>query len=373
VQRARCETAREDAAFHQLHGKVSNPIFQRGTRPYAEAGDGTEGRLSPTVVSSEDVCVAIAIPKSTMPAGGWPVVIYGHGTGGDFLSGMGQVARDLAAKGIAVIGFDGMMHGPRQGLPPALRQDPGRLFFNASNPRAARDNVLQGAADIHNLIRLPQALDLGGLQVGLTGRFDASRIMYYGHSQGTVVGAPVLALNPDLRAAVFTGAGAEIGLTMVHKRKPNDVAALTRALFGDQTVTRLHPMIGLMSLFFGPSDAIPYAAILPQGRVHFLHVYGRNDGFTPDVTQAALVRAGGYPIVGEVIAPIEGVQTIASPASATLSGKSVAAIQFQPPIENGELAYDGHFVGTRDAMARTAIADFLDDAAHSDAAPRVTR
>jgi hypothetical protein len=107
--------------------------------------------------------------------------------------------------------------------------------------------------------------------------------------------------------------------------------------------------------------------------VHFLHVYGRNDGFTPDVTQAALVRAGGYPIVGEVVSPIEGVDAIASPASATLGGKSVGAIQFEPPISGGEPAYDGHFVGTRDADARAAIRVFFDSAAHSDLAPEITR
>ncbi len=367
------------AGFHQIHAMVSNPVFQRGTRPYPSAGDGTEGALARKAdgtieaVGRESICVALAIPKSAMPAGGWPVVIYGHGTGGDFLSGMGDVAGDLTASGIAVVGFDGAMHGPRQGLPPALRQDPGRLFFNAQNPRAARDNVLQGAADIHNLVRLLKTLQLEQAEVGLTARFDPARILYYGHSQGTVVGAPVLVNDPDLRAAVFTGAGAEIGLTMVYKKKPNDVAALTRALFGDQTVSRLHPMIGLMSLFFGPADATPYAAQLPEGRVHFLHVYGRNDGFTPEVTQAAMIRAGGYPIVGDVIVPLDGIPRTAAPASATLAGASVGAIQFEPPLTAGVPDYDGHFVGTRDPAARAAIVTFLDGAAHSDAAPEITR
>lgn len=354
----------ENAAFDQIHAKVSSPVLQRGTRPYALAGDGTEGAIAVeggeiVLQGEEEICVALSIPTGAMPSSGWPILIYGHGTGGDFLSGMGQVAEDMAAQGIAVITFDGSMHGPRQGLPPAARQDPGRLFFNARNPRAARDNVLQGAADVHNLVRLVKSVELTDAEVGVTARFDPARIMYFGHSQGTVVGAPFFVHNPDLSRAVFSGAGAEIGLTMVHKRRPNDVAALTRAIFGDQTVTRLHPMIGLMSLFFGPSDAIPYAGLLGEGRVDFLHVYGRNDGYTPDVTQDALVRAGGYPIVGEVLVPISRVPEVQSPAAQNLGGATVGAIQFEPPIENGELQYDGHFVGSRDPAARASISTFL--------------
>jgi predicted esterase len=361
----------ESNAFHQIHAKVTSPILQRGTRPYLTAGDGTEGALARAangavmVTGSEEICVAIAIPKAAMPAGGWPILIYGHGTGGDFLSGMGQVATDMAAEGIAVITFDGMMHGPRQGLPAAARQDPGKLFFNAQNPRAARDNVLQGAADIHNLVRLVEALELTDAAVGVAARFDPGAVLYFGHSQGTVVGAPFFTTNERLAAAVFSGAGAEIGLTMVHKRKPNDVASLTRAIFGDQTISRLHPMIGLMSLFFGPSDATPFAPSLAAGQVHFLHVYGRNDGFTPDVTQKALARAGGYPIVGQVIEPIDGVSQVASPASRNLGGASVGAIQFEPPLAGGELEYDGHFVGSRDPAARAAIRAFLGTAART--------
>ena len=365
----------EDPAFHQIHGKVSNPTFQVGTRPFLTEGGALAigGDGVPEAQGTEDLCVAISIPKGgAMPPGGWPILVYGHGTGGDYLSGMQQVAGPLAGEGIAVISFDGMMHGPRQNLPPPARQDPGRLFFNARNPRAARDNVLQGAADIHNLVRLVKTLQLTDAQVGLTASFDETRVMYYGHSQGTVVGAPFFVREPDLSAAVFTGAGAEIGLTMVHKRQPNDVAALTRAIFGDQTISRLHPMIGLMSLFFGPSDATPYVGALGGGVVHFLHVYGRNDGFTPEVTQAAMVRAGGYPLVGDELVPLPGVDRAQSPASGNLGGKTVATVQYEPPIVDSELEYDGHFVGTRNAEARATITTFLGGAGRGET-PEVVR
>lgn len=362
----------EPATHHEFHLRVSNPVIQAGLRPYVTLGNGaieTDASGAVTIQGSEDVCVAVAVPRAgAMPADGWPVVIYAHGTGGRFTSGMEQIAPMLTAQGIAVVSFDGVMHGSRQELPPVARQDPGRLFFNVPNPRAGRDNVLQGAADAVNLERWIRTFEID--DGGLVARFDGAFVSYYGHSQGTVVGAPYIGLADGLRSAVFTGAGAEIGLSLVFKQKPNDVSALTRALFGDQNITRLHPMIGIMSLFFGPSDAIPYAAAFgdeldpARAPFDFLHVFGLDDGFTPDVTQDALVRAGQYPIVGDVLRPVMESRSVPSPASANLRGRTLGALQYPPDLEQ----YDGHFVGTRNSDAVQAIETFLRDAS-TDAAP----
>ena len=349
-----------DPTFTEIHATVTNPRLQQGTRPYAVPAQGGAialdpmGRIMPN--GSEAICIGITVPSGPMPPAGWPVVVYGHGTGGDFTSGLVELAGDFAAAGIAMITFDGSQHGPRQEIDPPV--DPGRMFFNASNPRAARDNVLQGAADVHNLVRLARTLDLASLGIGgVAGTFNPDRVMYYGHSQGTVVGAPFIAIEPDLKAAVFTGAGAEIGLTLVNKRKPNDVAALTRSIFGDQSISRLHPMIAVMTWFFGPTDATTYAVGIKdrppmmRGPVDFLHVYGVEDGFTPEVTQAALIRAGRYPIVGTALVEIEGVPTVPT--------APIGALMYEPSRTDGVLDYDGHFVGTRNPEARAAVLRFL--------------
>lgn len=357
-----CRTA--NAAFDEIHATVTNPVLQQGTRPYALPAQGgafqLDGMGRIMLNGSEDLCIGITVPATPMPANGYPVIIYGHGTGGDYMSGLFELAEEYAMRGIAVITFDGSQHGPRQQIMPRI--DEGRMFFNASNPRAARDNVLQGAADVHNLVRLARDIDLSTIGVpGLMGRFDPDRVLYYGHSQGTVVGAPFLALEPNIRAAVFTGAGAEIGLTLVNKRKPNDIAALTRSIFGDQSISRLHPMIGVMTWFFGPTDATTYAVGIKdrppmmRGPVDFLHVYGIEDGFTPEVTQAALIRAGRYPIVGSAEVPIDGVPVVPM--------ASIGALMYEPSRTDGALDYDGHFVGTRNPEARAAILRFLDSAA----------
>ncbi|MFO0726662.1 MAG: hypothetical protein U1E65_22940 [Myxococcota bacterium] len=369
------------AATHfELQGKVRLPSFQHGTKPFVDPGPnndqgafvlGADG--VPAAQGSEEVCFGLSIPKSPMPAGGWPLLIYGHGTGGSYKSGLDSIAAEMAsipADGggvlahVAVLTFDNVMHGPRQGVPEAAWTDPGDLFFNIRNPRAARDNVLQGAADVMSLVRFAETATLSTQLTGLASvvRFDGAHILYYGHSQGTTIIPATLMAEPKLRAAVLTGAGGEIGLSVLEKKKPNDVSSATRVAFGDQNITRLHPAIGLLSLFFGPADAIPYAPGFRSGvtrgdhGLELLHIYGLRDGYTPESTQAAMMRAAGLPLVGTILRPLSGVSSVP-----TTPPPSFASAQFQPPA--AEPTYDGHFVGSRDPVARRLIEEFIGTAA----------
>lgn len=386
-----CEAASPN--HYVFHGKVTNPVLQKGTRPYQFSGpDGREGAFildangRPAVQGSEDLCFSLSIPRSAKPAAGWPVLIYSHGTGGDFTSAM-DIAGDMAMltdppANVAVLGYDNVMHGPRQGLPPAMwAEDPGRLFFNAANPRGARDNVLQGAGDLFNLRRMLEAAITPPAGSGITGaiNFDQAHVMFYGHSQGTVVAPPFLIAEPGLRAAVLTGAGGEIGLTVINKRKPTDIASLVRAAFGDQSVSRMHPMIAILTQFFGGSDFIPFARHVAQQPIaprtkglDMLHVYGLGDGFTPEVTQQALVRAFGVPIVGQALRPIPGVQVVAGELRNNLNMATAGVLQYPRPCPADTTECDGHFVGTRIPEAKAAIYRFLANAA-TQAGPSVIR
>jgi hypothetical protein len=349
---------------HEVQGRIDVLVVQQGTRPYFVPGPSEHegaivrdagGRVVPQ--GTEALCVGLSIPKAPAPPGGWPLVIYGHGTGGDYQSGLEQLAGPLsniagiAGGRAAVLTFDNVMHGPRQGLPEAAWVDPGDVFFNLQNPRAARDNILQGATDVLSLVRFARTATLTVAGVGAV-RFDPARITYYGHSQGTVIMPPALAVDEGLRGVVLTGAGAELGLTVLEKKQPTDISALVRTAFGDQSLSRLHPAIALLSTFYGASDAPAYAQRLSTPSRGFLLVYGLRDGFTPEATQAALVRGGRLPLVGPVLRPIAGATTVPS-----MPPPSVGAVQFAPPTSG--VTYDGHFVGSRDAEARRVIEQFL--------------
>ena len=104
------------------------------------------------------MCMAISVPKTAAPASGYPVLVFGHGTGGSFTgemasSGFAQVLATATTPGV-LVAIDMPEHGSRRG---DSTDEPENLFYNFLNPRAARDNVLQGAADLFSGDPLGQA------------------------------------------------------------------------------------------------------------------------------------------------------------------------------------------------------------------------
>ena len=161
-----CGAASPD--YDEYHALVSLPIFQKGTAPYQDSG----GDLAlGTPQRNEDVCMALTVPKTAMPATGWPVVVFAHGTGGSFRSHVrSEIAGELSkattpsgSVGFVVLGIDQVQHGPRRGGSTASPND---LFFNFTNPAAARGNPLQGAADQVGLGRLAASLDVTAAETG---------------------------------------------------------------------------------------------------------------------------------------------------------------------------------------------------------------
>ncbi|MBM4398176.1 MAG: hypothetical protein FJ087_21125 [Deltaproteobacteria bacterium] len=174
--------AAKPPGWTEYHARIRLPVFQEGDAPYLAGGGAIRTDAGkPVVVRYEDVCAAFAIPDGDEPDDGWPLLTYGHGTGGSFANGMAWAAT-LAPQGIAVLSIDQPMHGPRRGID----RDPGPLFYNFLNPPAARGNLIQGAADNFSLVRFAAAFDgkIATRQV----RFDRDRIAYMGHSQGATTG-----------------------------------------------------------------------------------------------------------------------------------------------------------------------------------------
>src|SRR5262249_15065769 len=156
-------------------------------------------------------------PKNaTMPGDGWPIVIYAHGTGGDYRSFIDDgTAGRLAAEGLAAISIDQVLNGQRD----PTGHDPNLTVYNFVNPIAGRDNFRQGAADDFQLLRLAVRLNVGG------NHFDASKIYFFGHSQGGGTGPPFLAAEPRITGAVLSGAAGLIYIAFLLKTEPDDIPA----------------------------------------------------------------------------------------------------------------------------------------------------
>jgi len=177
------------------------------------------------VTGSIDVAFNLYVPSGIEPPGGWPVVMFGHGSGAAKNVGFAMSAV-LASHGFAVISLTAMGHGggPRSAMT-VTRTDGTSLTFAAPGsgydadgngaielwePRAAAaphamfgssGPTLQTAGFYFQLVRAIQA----GVDVDGDGRrdLDPSRIYYVGHSLGGMYGMFSFACEAGIRAAVF--------------------------------------------------------------------------------------------------------------------------------------------------------------------------
>lgn len=377
----------ESELAHELHMKVSLPKVQAGTRPYLRPEDGGDLMFAggkPALQGTEEVCVSLTVPKNVaMPAAGWPLAIYGHGTGGTFRSSVRDAGLALAdvtvpatthppapetRLGVAVLGWDGPMHGDRRGV----ELDPEGLFYNFANPRAARGNLYQGAADVFALVHAFKGLEIpaGESPTGSRIAFDATRLMYVGHSQGATTGPLATPYEPDLRAVVWSGAGGGLVLSLLSKKSPVDIplaaAVGLQELNGTvpAELSDTHPALGLIQGLFDPLDPLNHARYATYERnaahppQHLLHVYGLGDTYTPPSTIESFARAMRLPIAAPVLKNLGSAFPVVQPPlrdNLELPGgrATVALVQVQP------VDYDGHFVLFRDATMIRRFAQWV--------------
>ncbi|HEY8087236.1 MAG TPA: dickkopf-related protein, partial [Polyangiaceae bacterium] len=302
-----CGTA--NPAFSELHALVSLPIFQKGTEPYATPTDGGDLVLNasgvPQLQRSEQVCMSMTVPKgSAMPAAGWPLLVYAHGTGGSFRSEVTEgVAARMAAKGVAVLGIDQVEHGTRRGTSTG---SPDNLFYNFANPAAARGNPLQGAADQMSLVRFATGFDLPGAQSPTQAEIKIGAVAFWGHSQGATEGGIAMPFVSGVCGAVMSGQGASLMDALVTKTNPVDIAAALPIALSDAKVDSNHPVVALLQNDFNVVDPLNYAQALVQtpaaaaDQKHVFQPYGQGDTYAPTATQQTFAMAAQ---LGEAMAP----------------------------------------------------------------------
>ena len=388
-----CETMEEDdttrgacvntsgADFTEIHARIRLPIFQTGTLPYLNEGGGIEldDQGLPVIVKHEDVCMAISVPNAAAPPMGYPVLVYSHGTGGVFTNAMGssKLASDLAKAPTptVVVAIDMPEHGERRGTSEDSKQDPDGLFYNFLNPRAARDNVAQGSADLFGVVQWIVAD--GGLTAvqsptGSSIPFDSTRVAMMGHSQGATHTALMASHEPDVFAVVLSGVGGHLTSSLLTKTSPVDIASIIPIGLQDPdngfnlAAGVFNPALSIIQSVFDPVDPINYArhirrdvlATSPGGQ-HVFVTYGVGDTFAPEKTQLAYLVAGQLPFVTPIlhepsdISDFDGTQVmlLAPPVSGNENfgqgSRTIATRQYTPKTldSEGELR-DGHFVAT---------------------------
>ncbi|HEY4177581.1 MAG TPA: hypothetical protein VGM90_12130 [Kofleriaceae bacterium] len=341
-----------NATYQTFTGNYMAPNFQSGDVPYKVAGSGkiSVGPDGAAVIGHmESLRFALTVPAGAVPANGWPICIYAHGTGGDWKSFIGEgVAGDLAQQGIAVISMDQVLHGPRN-----PNGDPELDFFNFANPYAARDNALQGAADAWSQMRL--ALGLSIVNGGKTQTFDGSKVFFFGHSQGGITGPAFVTFEPKVRGAILSGTAGLLYENILHKTMPLDIPALVETFIRDNPVDEDNPTLGLVQMWLDRSDSINFAPLMTRSPVtvdgvknaprNIFQTEGYTDTYAPNIGLEAFATSLGGDIVMEPDGkPVEGVTlrgrtTVPAPVSNNLNGATAVLAQF-----NMEAGSDGHFV-----------------------------
>ncbi len=293
----------------------ASPRLTHGIRPYLSEGGNfifdDAGR--PVIDGWDDMRLAVCTPNddTAPPEGGWPVVIYQHGTGGAYRSFCNssaalEVANRLGAAGLIGLGIDQPLHGTRSG-----DQEPTDIaHFNIVNPQSGTTNFRQGAAD---LIYLARALARRPATfTGPSGRSfvtDPDQVLFMGHSQGGLTGgiaAPFL--GNDTQAVVLSGAGGVLAITITLRKDILDFAELLRDVLEfseDEELTVFHPTLALIQGLVEVTDPVNYAPFwfATQGSwvghtpARVLLTSGLGDEATPYSTAVALAAAGRLPWV----------------------------------------------------------------------------
>jgi hypothetical protein len=224
-------------------GSVATIAFGRYRSPDYETASGVipaVGTLTgtPAVQGTNDIYFNLFLPSGPEPVGGWPVVIGGHGSGGNKEGGNTpmRIATKLAQHGLATITLNAVGHGggplstltvsktdgttvtlPAGGRGVDLNGDGtiqtsgvGEGLLTAANGHDAivfaRDGIRQTVVDLMQLVREIQVgIDVDG---DSSPDLDPNRIYYFGNSLGGLCGTDLTALDPGVRAAVLGGAGA---------------------------------------------------------------------------------------------------------------------------------------------------------------------
>ncbi|GAB4569462.1 MAG: hypothetical protein Tsb007_46490 [Rhizobacter sp.] len=239
------------------YGRFSSPDYQTAEK-YIPVTPTLLGQPRPQ--GSNQLTVQMFLPSSPMPAGGWPVAIFGHGFTDSMYGAPWTVASVLASQGIATVSINVVGHGggplgtlnvlPSAGTPvvvPAggrgIDQDGNGNIdategVNAAAPRSiisSRDGLRQTVVDLMQLVRQIEV----GVDVDGDGAVDLNpqRIYYAGQSFGGIYGTILLGVEPNIQAGVPNVPGGSI----------TEVARLGvfRPLTGQSLATRVPSLINV--------------------------------------------------------------------------------------------------------------------------------
>jgi hypothetical protein len=309
------------AGYCELLADVTVPQFQAGTPPF-----DTEGQLvldaqgAPVVQRMQTVPLTITIPDGEMPAGGWPLYQFFHGSGGRS-SGVVDQGYSPTAADEPIAGEGPSFVVARHGLATAasaLPLNPERLanasdyaYLNLQNLAAFPSTFQQGVFEQRLLLdallelRIPPVTVAGcrsSLPAGEPAhRFSAARLTAGGQSMGGMYTNMIGAVEPRFGALVPTGAGGFWNLMILDTALVPGTRGLLATLFQTDVaeLSFMHPGLELLAAGWEIADplvAMSRLARRPPPSSPARHVYqpvGKDDVYFPTSIYDAAALAYG--------------------------------------------------------------------------------
>lgn len=208
-------------------------LDERGLLPEAPTA------AEPTPLAEDEIEMTIYLPSTAMPAGGYPVLVAGHGFGDSRFGFPTVLAVGQLSAGYAVVSVNAFGHGYGPGTKLVLSFAGGRELVlpargrgldlsgdgrvapgegcvqtGADAPVLTRDCVRQTAADLMQLLRvLREGVDLDG---DGKSELNGARTFYIGQSLGAFYGTLLHAVEPELRSATLNVGGGSALPTMLY-------------------------------------------------------------------------------------------------------------------------------------------------------------
>lgn len=395
---ASCAYSHSETGYVCFEGTYTSPNFQSGTKPYdlltGTSGGGFKFDINndPIEQESENIDFSLCVPSdASVPTGGWPLVMYSHGTGGDEESFMNNgpynTADLLLGEKMAVIGIPQPLHSTRGDNYNAMQLE--MYSFNYTNPESARATLRQSVMDT---VALNSFIKAGKLVISESSctswptsavysgpnsiTFDTDNILFFGHSQGGLTGSMAAAVEPDIKGWVLSGAGGRMGITVMERSDPDILALLASYnIIETQDAYKHHPLIMIVQLITEITDPInyaPYWVAKPFNNIarSVMVTTGFNDSQTPKNSTYAMSIAGRVPQIEPETPPLDevvegltlrNISSFARNASNTVQGPNT---QYKTC---GLLQYpsDGHFAVFNNSDAAYMYQEFLRSIAYT--------
>ena len=340
--------------YCQIKATVTYPQFQQGTPPF-----NTEGLFElddagmPIKQRDEVAPITLTLPFGEMPADGYPLVLYFHGSGGLSTAVVdrgrwrptdsdadcpvmpegveleirdeweGQLGCNIKGMGPAYVVAEHGFAAAGSALPVNPERLPGAsetAYLNLNNPKSFRDIFRQGLIEQRLFIKALSKLEIPAelvadctgvsLPAGATSyKYDVSKLIAQGQSMGGMYTNLMGAVEPQIKAAVPTGAGGLWSYFVVKTPLLGGIAIPIASVVGADrnAFTFIHPALALLQTAWEPTDPLVYTPRLglrplPGHPARPIYEPGaKGDSYFPTVIYDAMVLAYGNRQAGEEV------------------------------------------------------------------------